>query len=405
MRQRKISSLPIPVLALVAACLLAAGCGGSGGASKSGAAKPVSTAATTVSTEDLVARVKTGIIRIETTTCDGRAVGTGFLVGSRLVATVEHVVDGATRIVLVRDGRVLSQATVIGEDPVRDLALLHTAKPISGYRFQFASRAPRLAEDVVALGFPFGLPLTVTKGSVSGLNRTIPIASVRRRQLVQTDAAVNPGNSGGPLLATDSGQVIGLVDLGTEQANGISFAVAAPVAAPLLKAWQVAPQPTAYASCGGLPVVAGSVSSNAGGSTNSDLASYVLSVERLVDDSAAVRKQLVAAVAEANSNRAAAQQAVALVVASRQDEVASAEAMSVPAGAAATQSAFVRAFRLSLVSDLLYQRWVNTRSQAVLGQAQANDTGTVSAKAAFIRLYNGLRSNAGFPPLPTGFPF
>jgi hypothetical protein len=197
-----------------------------------------------------VAKVQNGIIRIETTTCDAQEVGTGFLVGPELVATVEHVVDGEARIVLKQNGKPLSSATVIGFDPARDLALLKTAKPINGYVFKLADRAPRLGEEVAALGFPLALPLTVTKGSVSGLGRTIPIANVERRQLVQTDAALNPGNSGGPLLATDTGEVVGLVDIGSNF-NGISFAVSSQVARPLIAAWQAAPQPTPAATCGG----------------------------------------------------------------------------------------------------------------------------------------------------------
>ena len=102
---------------------------------------------------------------------------------------------------------------------------------------------------MAALGFPFGLPLTVTQGSVSGLDRTIPIDGIERQDLVQTDAPINPGNSGGPLVSVDTGEVIGLVDLGTTQANGIGFAVSALVASPLIAAWQAAPQVVAPANC------------------------------------------------------------------------------------------------------------------------------------------------------------
>jgi hypothetical protein len=84
---------------------------------------------------------------------------------------------------------------------------------------------------------------------VSGSDRTIPIDGLSRRNLVQTDAAVNPGNSGGPLMA-DNGSVVGLVDLGTSQANGLAFAVSSLVAGPLLQAWRQAPQPVSATSCG-----------------------------------------------------------------------------------------------------------------------------------------------------------
>ena len=80
------------------------------------------------------------------------------------------------------------------------------------------------------------------------MDRTIPIDGLRRRTLIQTDAAVNPGNSGGPLI-TDNGAVVGLVDLGTTQANGLAFAVSSMVARPLVQAWQAAPQPVSAGAC------------------------------------------------------------------------------------------------------------------------------------------------------------
>lgn len=219
----------------------------------------------------LVSNVRSGVIRIEAATCNGASIGTGFLISPTLVATVQHVVDSATGIVLKRNGRVLGIGTVIGEDRARDLALVRTSKTISGYIFTLAPRAPALGEAIAAFGFPLGLPLTVTRGSVSGLTRTIPIDNIQRRDLVQTDAALNPGNSGGPLFSTASHEVVGLVDLGTNQANGISFAVSAAVARPLLTAWRQAPQPTPTATCPGsyqaAPAGASSPANAAGGVT------------------------------------------------------------------------------------------------------------------------------------------
>jgi hypothetical protein len=197
----------------------------------------------------LVAKVRSGVVRVEVETCDYEALGTGFLLGPRLVATVEHVVDGAVSIRLVRSGRRLGTATVIGSDAARDLALLRTSRPIRGYQFGLAGRAPALGEDVAALGFPRGLPLSVTRGLVSGSDRTIPIEGIKRRRLIQTDTALNHGNSGGPLISLDSGQVIGLVDLGLE-GNGLAFAVSSQVAKPLLQAWSVSPQPISSQTCG-----------------------------------------------------------------------------------------------------------------------------------------------------------
>lgn len=391
----------LPLLSAVLAVVVS-GCGsGTKPVAATGTTSQTTTAANP--TEQLVAKVKTGIIRIQTTTCNEQLVGTGFLVGPRLVATVEHVVDGAAAIVLKRQGRVLETAKVIGEDPTRDLALLETKKPISGYQFALATRSPRLAENVVALGFPLGLPLTVTEGSVSGLGRKIPIENVVRQKLVQTDAALNPGNSGGPLLATDTGQVIGLVDLGTT-AQGTSFAVSASVAGPLLKAWRVAPQPVPFDSCGGLALASDGSGAVSGGGSSSR-SGYVQAVARIIGNSAGVRKVLLSAISQAHSNPAAAQLALARVVGARRDELALARGMSVPSGAGQVQGLLVRAFSLSLASDRLYQRWINTGSAAYMQQAQANDSQTSAAKQSFLRAYNGLRGQVGLAPIRADFRF
>ena len=246
----------LQTVVVAAAALCAAGCGLSGQhAAKTVTvvepAKPGPRAQAVISFPALVARDKTGVIRIETTTCDGSVVGTGFLISPTLVATVEHVVDSAGSISLLQGGSIVANGTVVGEDRQRDLALVRSSVPLTGYRFTLAARAPRLGEGVAAFGFPFGLPLTVTRGSVSGLDRSIPISGIVRRALVQTDAAVNPGNSGGPLLSTSSDDVVGLVDLGSQQANGISFAVSASVAKPLLAAWRISAQPVPLSGCTG----------------------------------------------------------------------------------------------------------------------------------------------------------
>ena len=251
---------PIAVLLAVLAGV-AAGCGGSASAPSSTPSTPASVPSPTASSQltstsaspalpDLIQQVQSGIVRIRVTGCGFKGTGTGLLVGSHEVATVEHVVDAATSIRIERGGKVLGKALVIGADGARDLALLKTKAAIAGHRFQISTKAPRLGDSVAVIGYPLGLPLSVTKGTVSGLSRVIPIRRVKRRGLIQTDAAVNPGNSGGPLLLLPSGQVIGLVDLGSLRANGIAFAVSGIVASKLLDAWKVAPQPLPAARCG-----------------------------------------------------------------------------------------------------------------------------------------------------------
>jgi S1-C subfamily serine protease len=159
-----------------------------------------------------VDRVRSSIVRIETVTCDGDGVGTGFVIGPRLIAIVEHVIDGASKITLKQGGRRVGTGVVIGADRDRDVALVRSSRPLRGEPLAIATARPRLGDSVAAIGFPLGLPLSVTRGSISGDARTIPIEGVKRRGLLQTDAAVSPGNSGGPLLSMDSGEVVGLID-------------------------------------------------------------------------------------------------------------------------------------------------------------------------------------------------
>lgn len=258
-RTPRLRGLAAAGIAIASAVALAA-CGASGPARAGTATTGTSTdhvSTKTVSDQDpletLVAKTRSGIVRIQSSTCTEERVGTGFLIGPRLIATVDHVVSGATRINLVQSGRRVATGTVIGEDATRDVALVRSSKPLQGDRLDFASGRPQLGESVAVLGFPLGLPLSVSQGAISGTGRTEPIDRIRRRDLIQTDAALNPGNSGGPLLALDTGRVVGLIDLGDAEAHGISFAVSASVAGPLLSAWTAAPQPSTTPVCATTP--------------------------------------------------------------------------------------------------------------------------------------------------------
>ena len=247
----------VRLTALIGASIALAGCGASSRKRSTSTRltrteiKTVTASSSAPTLEALVAKARSGVVRIQAYGCGAEEIGTGFLIGPRLIATVDHVVNGALSITLKQGGRPVGTGTVIGEDPTRDVALVRASRPLNGTVLSLATRPPQLGEPVAALGFPEGLPLTATQGSVSGRGRTVPIDGVRRRDMVQTDAAVNPGNSGGPLIDVGTGDVVGLVDLGTDQANGIAFAVSAQVADPLLQAWESAPETVSAAGCGG----------------------------------------------------------------------------------------------------------------------------------------------------------
>lgn len=139
---------------------------------------------------------------------DGMALGSGFLIdASGGIVTNDHVIDGAARItVRLSDDREF-EAQVVGVDPATDLALLRIAAQGLPHLTFGDSDKLRVGDDVIAVGDPFGLGGTVTRGIVSALKRSIDDGPYV--DFIQTDAAINHGNSGGPLLDLD-GRVIGV---------------------------------------------------------------------------------------------------------------------------------------------------------------------------------------------------
>ncbi|GGJ12345.1 serine protease [Alicyclobacillus cellulosilyticus] len=156
-------------------------------------------------------------------------IGTGFLIDERgNIATNNHVVNGQ-KTVTVTVGHQTYRGVVVGKDPIDDLAVVHITPP-PGIRPLPLGTSRHLVpgELVIAIGNPFQLTNSVTAGIVSGLNRSMPSQSGRVMSgLIQTDAALNPGNSGGPLLDA-RGEVVGIntaIESPVEGSVGIGFAI------------------------------------------------------------------------------------------------------------------------------------------------------------------------------------
>ncbi len=171
----------------------------------------------------------------------GTGVGSGFIYAADgRILTATHVVEGASSItVTLADGRTFD-GTVVASDAATDVAIVKIEASGLPTLSLGASGAARIGETVLAIGDPLGdYPGSVTIGIISGMGRSVTVADeITRRTrdltgLIQTDAAINQGNSGGPLVNA-SGEVIGIITAGSSSAQGIGFAVPIDAAAAII---------------------------------------------------------------------------------------------------------------------------------------------------------------------------
>jgi serine protease Do len=186
---------------------------------------------------DLYSRVSPAIVLIQTTSIDPvnpdhrlqHEEGSGVIIDrAGLILTNSHVVAGRAVITVTLDDGTTLSASLVGADPLFDVALIRIPTPTVGTLPSGDlgdSGKVQVGEEVYAIGNPLGLSQTLTRGIVSAVNRLIPGNPWSPTEpLIQTDAAINPGNSGGPLLDR-CGKIIGITTAVMPDGQGLGFAI------------------------------------------------------------------------------------------------------------------------------------------------------------------------------------
>jgi len=208
---------------------------------------------TGLTASEIYQRDSSGVVSIKAITAEGGDSGTGIVVNEKgLILTNEHVVAGASSLT-VAPGKEPSNsrgAKVVAEEANKDLALVQVEPSGLGLKaLQLVSaKNVQVGDSVYAIGNPYGLDETLTRGIVSALNREISAPDgAKITGALQTDAALNPGNSGGPLL-DEQGEVIGVnSQIASEAARvsgsqpgstGVGFAISSDTVAQAIKRMQ-----------------------------------------------------------------------------------------------------------------------------------------------------------------------
>ncbi len=208
-------------------------------ASTTTTAGAISTATTTSGTslqaqqEAAIAKIEPAVVELEVTTAQGEQIGSGVIIDAQGdIVTNNHVVSGEQSITVVLSNGSTEQGQLIGTSASNDLAVVRIAPYAHMTVAQFGDSSKLVVgQDVIAIGNPLGITGTATEGIVSALNRSITESSgVTISNAIQTDAALNPGNSGGALINLQ-GQLIGIPFAGAQNsgtntaADGVNFAI------------------------------------------------------------------------------------------------------------------------------------------------------------------------------------
>lgn len=183
--------------------------------------------------EAAIAKIEPSVVELKVTTAQGGQIGSGVIIDTKGdIVTNNHVVSGEQTIEVVLSNGSTEQAQLIGTDTADDLAVVRIAPYAHMVVAQIGNSSQVVVgQEVLAVGNPLGITETATEGIVSALNRSVTESTgVTISHAIQTDAAVNPGNSGGALINLQ-GQLVGIptltaIDTETNTtAEGVSFAI------------------------------------------------------------------------------------------------------------------------------------------------------------------------------------
>jgi putative serine protease PepD len=231
------------LLAAVAALTVASGAGSgalaalivhpttAAAASQATATGVQSTSLSPTTAESIYKQVADGVVTITAVVGTGQAIGSGIVLDTKGdILTNAHVIAGARQMQVTLSSGQTVAATLVGSNTSADLAVIRISVPASSLHPVTLgnSSTVQVGDSVYAIGSPFGLPGTLTKGIVSNLNQggSAPNGA-SQSGLIQTDAAINPGNSGGPLVNAQ-GQVIGInnsIESPVDGNVGVGFAI------------------------------------------------------------------------------------------------------------------------------------------------------------------------------------
>ena len=356
--------------------------------------------------------LKNSIAEIKTSGCDGNNyVGSGFVIDAHHIVTAAHVVEGSqTMTVTVANNPIPAQ--IVGLDQSGDLALVHSATTLSGPYIPLGTQDPQVGQRVAAIGYPLGGGLTMTQGSVSALNQDITVNNINLTGLVQTDTALNPGNSGGPLIGLD-GRARGIIDALNTQANATGYALAPTFASSEVNHWIASPESHPLPLCDNAnPLQTPAASPAAPSGPSGSQASAASALAAILQQSASARSTVVSAtqaVTNCSADPASEISQMKAAIAQRQSalqELSQISPSDLPDGAALGTD-ITTALNASNQADQSYILWMGdieggtcphpTDSDPNFANAAGASTQATAAKKAVLALWNPLAQQYGLP--------